>query len=77
MPETPITADPAILGGKPFIRGTRISVEFILELIASGATLEEIVRIYPQINRHEVESAVRFAAEYLRRDEMLEFEIRR
>lgn len=76
MAETPITADPAVLGGKPFVRGTRISVEFILELIASGATIEEIVRTYPQLSRNKVESAVRFAAEYLGRDDVLEFEIR-
>ncbi len=35
-----IVADPAVLGGKPCVRGTRLSVEFILELIASGATRE-------------------------------------
>jgi hypothetical protein len=46
-----IVADPEILAGKPCIKGTRISVEFILELLASGATLvvaerrEEVVRV--------------------------------
>jgi uncharacterized protein (DUF433 family) len=72
-----ITTDPAILGGKPCIHGTRISVEFILELIASGGTLEEIIQSYPQLQRQDVEAAVRFAAESLRRDDLLELEIRR
>ncbi len=40
-----ITSDTAILGGKPIIRGTRISVELILEWIASGATRDDILRM--------------------------------
>jgi len=40
-----ITFDPAILGGKPIIKGTRISVEMILEWIASGATCDDILKI--------------------------------
>lgn len=58
--ESRITTDPAILGGKPCIRGTRLSVEFILELIASGATAGEIANTYPQVTREDVEAAVRF-----------------
>jgi uncharacterized protein (DUF433 family) len=41
-----ITSDSAILGGKPCIKGTRLSVEFILELFASGATREEILETF-------------------------------
>ena len=63
-----ISSDPAILGGKPCIKGTRISVEFILELIASRATVAEIVRKYPQLTPDDVEQAVRFAAESLKND---------
>ena len=44
-----ITADPAILGGKPIIRGTRISVDFILELYAAGVTRDEILTDYPHL----------------------------
>src|SRR5207302_6051530 len=50
-----IVSDPAILGGKPCIKGTRISVEFILELIASRSTVAEIVRKYPQLTPDDVE----------------------
>ena len=45
-----IVSDPAILGGKPCVRGTRLSVEFILELFASGASETEIVAAYPQLS---------------------------
>ena len=39
-----IVSDPAVLGGKPCIRGTRISVEFVLELLASGAARQDILQ---------------------------------
>ncbi|MCC6392284.1 MAG: DUF433 domain-containing protein [Bryobacterales bacterium] len=76
MAEPRIISDPAVLGGKPCVRGTRISVEFILELFASGARIEEIIEAYPQLHREDVEAAVRLAAEYLRHDDVLELEIR-
>ena len=51
-----------ILGGKPIIRGTRISVEMILEWTASGATRDDIVRNYPPLTSEDVEQALGFAA---------------
>ncbi|WP_245549999.1 DUF433 domain-containing protein [Haliscomenobacter hydrossis] len=42
-----ITTNPKILGGKPIIKNTRISAEFILELLASGAAVKDIVEAYP------------------------------
>jgi uncharacterized protein (DUF433 family) len=53
-----ITADPTILGGKPCIKGTRISVEFILELFASGATREDILQAYPYLRNAGIEEAL-------------------
>lgn len=67
-----ITSDPAILGGKPCIAGTRISVEFILELIASGATRQDILKAYPQLTAEQVEEAVRYAARFMRNEVILE-----
>jgi len=63
-----ITTTPGVLGGKPCVRGTRLSVEFILELIASGATRAEIVKAYPQLAPEAVEAAVRYAVEVLRNE---------
>jgi uncharacterized protein (DUF433 family) len=60
-----ITTDPEILGGKPCIRGTRLSVEFLLELLAGGATQPEILRAYPQLQTEALEAAIRFAARSL------------
>jgi len=56
-----IVANPEILGGKPCVKGTRISVDVILEWIGSGATEADIVRSYP----HLTVEAVREAARYL------------
>ena len=50
-----ITSDHAILGGKPIIRGTRISVEMILEWVASGATRDDILRRHPHLSAAGVE----------------------
>lgn len=63
-----ITTNPGILGGKPCIRGTRISVEHILELLASGATQEEILRAYPKITAEALAAAFQYAAMSLRNE---------
>ena len=63
-----IVSDPAILGGKPCIKGTRISVEFLLELTASGASREDILRAYPQLSADDVEEALRYAAHVLKNE---------
>ncbi len=49
-----ITANPKILGGKPVIRGTRISVEFILELLASDVSESEILQDYPHLSKEGI-----------------------
>jgi uncharacterized protein (DUF433 family) len=63
-----ISSDPAIFGGKPCVRGTRLSVEFILELIASGADAAEIVESYPQLSLETVRAAVAYAAQSLKNE---------
>jgi len=57
-----IVCDPEILGGKPVIQGTRISVEILLEWMASGATAQEIVDEYDQLTLEDVQQALRYAA---------------
>lgn len=55
-----ITTNPKILGGKPIIKDTRISVEFILELLASGAALKDIVEAYPHLSEEAVKEVMVF-----------------
>jgi uncharacterized protein (DUF433 family) len=66
-----IISNPSILGGKPIVLGTRLSVEFILELIASGASRKDIVRAYPQLSEADVEEAVRYAMLGLKNEVLL------
>ena len=61
-----VTTEPAILGGKPCVRGTRLSVELILELFASGASHEELLQTYPQLSQEAIEEALRYAAHILK-----------
>jgi uncharacterized protein (DUF433 family) len=70
-----ITYDPAILGGKPIIRGTRISVQLILEWIASGATRDDILRQHPHLTASDVEQALEYAAETVRNDVLVSAEV--
>lgn len=63
-----IVSDPGILGGKPCVRGTRLTVDFLLELMASGATQSDVVQAYPQLAVEDVADALRFAAHYLEND---------
>ena len=60
-----IVTDPAILVGKPVIKGTRISVELILERLANGWTFEQVLESYPHITRDDIQVALAFAAERL------------
>ncbi len=66
-----IVSNPEILGGKPIIAGSRISVEFILELIVSGGSVSEIVRYYPFLTDGDVREAIQFAAGTLKNDNYL------
>ena len=63
-----IVANPEILGGKPCVKGTRISVELILELLASGATREAILRAYPQITSEGLSAALHYTARVMKNE---------
>lgn len=58
-----IVVNPDILVGKPTIKGTRISVELLLDCFASGWGYEDILEAYPHLTREQVQAAVAFAAE--------------
>jgi uncharacterized protein (DUF433 family) len=57
-----ITSNPNIMGGKPCIRGMRVTVETIVGLIASGATREEILADYPYLEAEDITAALSYAA---------------
>ena len=69
-----IISNPDILGGKPVIQGTRISVEVILELFASGASHEDILDAYPHLIAEDVQAALRYAAQFLKNEVVMDIE---
>jgi uncharacterized protein (DUF433 family) len=69
-----ITANPQILGGKPIIRGTRISVEFILELLASNVSEGEILEDYPHLTIEDVQACLKYAAQSCKNEIYVELE---
>ena len=70
-----ILSSPDVLGGKPCIKGTRISVEFVLELVASGASRDDILRTYPHLTADDVEEALRYAVHFLENDVLVFAEV--
>jgi len=63
-----IVIDPAILVGKPIIKGTRLAVEFLVGLLAEGWTHGEMLSNYPQLTEEDIQAALHYAAETLRRE---------
>lgn len=61
-----IVADPAVMTGKPVVAGTRITVELILEKLAAGETIDQVVASHPRLTREAVLAALDFAARALR-----------
>ena len=61
-----IEVNPAVLVGKPVVRGTRLAVELILDLVASGCPLDEILAAYPGLTREQIQACVAYAAEIVR-----------
>jgi uncharacterized protein (DUF433 family) len=67
-----ITFAQNVLGGKPTIRGLRISVEMILELLAKGATREEILDDYPELEPEDLQAALVYAHHLVAGEEVLD-----
>jgi uncharacterized protein (DUF433 family) len=57
-----VTQDPRVLGGKPCIRGLRVSVGTIVGLLAAGHTHDEILKEYPYLEREDIQAALAYAA---------------
>ena len=61
MNEMHIISDPQIMMGKPVIKGTRITVELLLEKLAAGETFDQLLEDYPQLNLQSIQAAMAFA----------------
>lgn len=67
---TRITIDPNIMVGKPVIKGTRIPVYVVLNLLGDGCTFEEILKDYPDITKKDILAALKFAAQFTEFEEV-------
>ena len=66
-----ITIDPEVMVGKPVIKGTRITVQLIVQLLANGATEAEILNDYPDLKKEDIKAALLYASECLDREEVI------
>jgi len=66
MSKNLIQSEPSVMMGKPVIAGTRITVELILEKLAAGETVEQILDAHPRLTREAVSAALSYAADALR-----------
>jgi uncharacterized protein (DUF433 family) len=67
--ENRILVDPEIMCGKPVIKGTRIPVYLILELLAAGYTIDKILETYPQLEKADIISALNYASRFMKYEE--------
>lgn len=67
-----IVRDLAIMNGKPIIKGTRITVELILKKLSEGATVEDLLKMYPQITSKQIMAVLDYAATIISNEELLD-----
>lgn len=66
-----ISIDPAVMMGKPCIKGTRITVELILRKLDAGRSFADLVAAYPKLTEDDVRAALAFAADYMQHETVL------
>jgi len=69
-----IIVDPHILLGKPVVKGTRLAVEFIVDLLAQGWSVDDILRNYPGLTHEDVRACLSYASATLRAEKVYYFE---
>ena len=69
-----IVIDPGVLVGKPVVKGTRLAVEFIIDLLAQGWGREEILRNYPGLTQDDIGACLSYASEILKSEKVFPFE---
>lgn len=65
-----VTVDPAIMAGKPVIRGTRVPVELVVRLLSQGVTEAELLDDYPHLRREDLRAALAYAASVLSHEDI-------
>lgn len=70
-----IRSDPTVMMGKPVVAGTRITVELILEKLAAGETIEQVLAAHPRLTEEAIRAALAFAREALRADVVYPLEV--
>jgi uncharacterized protein (DUF433 family) len=66
-----ITTDPAVMMGKPCIKGTRITVELILRKLGAGRSFADLREVYPHLTEDDLRAALAFAADYMQHETVL------
>ena len=70
-----IAIDPKILVGKPVVKGTRLAVEFIIDLLAQGWTEKDILRNYPSLSQEDIQACLRYASTVLKSEKVYVFAV--
>ncbi len=65
-----IVIDPKVLVGKPVIKGTRIAVEFVIDLLGRGWTVEQILQEYDHLTREQIQACLAYASEVLKSEQV-------
>ena len=71
MAHVRISTDPAVMMGKPCIKGTRITVEHILRKLGAGRSFAEVLEAHPNLTADDVQAALAFAADYMQHETVL------
>jgi len=70
-----IVIDPGILVGKPIVKGTRLAVEFIVDLLAQGRTEAQVLQNYPGLTREDIQACLSYASAVLRTERVYPLEL--
>jgi len=70
-----IVADPKVLVGKPVIRGTRLAVEFVIDLLAQGWSEDQIIDNYPGVEHEDIAACLRYASDLLKSERVYPLQV--
>lgn len=70
-----IVVDPEILVGKPVVKGTRLAVEFIIDLLAQGWAETDVLRNYPGVSRQDIQACLAYASTVLKAEKVYPFAV--